>query len=81
MPSVENAEAPKTVAIERGIASCSVNSPSIVNSGTSTAPPPTPAAEASTVAANTAIAHRTSVGPSEKGPSPSVTARGTWKRV
>ena len=56
LPNVEKAEAPKTVAMESGMASCSVNSPIIVKSGTSTAPPPMPAADASTVAQKMPIA-------------------------
>ena len=49
-------EEPKTVAMESGMASCSVNSPRRVKRGTSTAPPPMPAADASTVATKMAKA-------------------------
>ena len=50
-------------------ASCSVNSPSKVKSGTRTAPPPMPAAEASTVAAKTAMPQLMSFCPMGKSPS------------
>ena len=60
MARVDVVDAPKTVASESGIASCSVNWPSSVKSGTSTAPPPIPAADASTVARKMASAQRMS---------------------
>ena len=83
LPSVEKAEAPKTVAMERGMASCSVNSPSIVKRGTSTAPPPMPAAEARTVARKTATEHWMSDRPRGKSESdsPGPERRGGRKRT
>lgn len=79
---MENIDAPKTVAMERGIASCSVNSPSSVKRGTSTAPPPMPAADARTVATKIARAQTVSAwdGGQVRSVSSGVSRRGGWKR-
>ena len=75
-------DAPNTVAIDNGIASCSVNSPSRVNNGTRTAPPPIPAADARTVAKKIANAQIVSVreGGKVKSASSGDSRLGAWKR-
>ena len=60
------------------LTSCSLNSPNRVKSGTSTAPPPIPAAEANTVARFTPMAVFTSPGPN--GKRPSLTGISGWGR-
>jgi hypothetical protein len=60
------AHPPKIVAMLSGIASCSVKPPSSVKSGTSTAPPPIPAADAITTAQKMAAVQASSQRPSGK---------------